>query len=144
MEASPKTVITVEATVHAPIAKAWKFWTAPEHIVNWNNASDDWHTPSAENDLRTGGRFVSKMAARDGSFEFDFGGKYTSVVEHKTIAYEIDGDGRKVSIDFTENGNETKIVERFEAEAENAEEMQKGGWQAILNNFKKYTETSEG
>lgn len=131
--------ITVTVDIDAPVAKVWELWTSPEHIVHWNNASDDWHTPKTENDLRVGGGFVSSMAAKDGSVSFDFAGTYTEVEEHKKIAYEL-GDGRKVSIVFTEEGDVTKVTETFDAEKTNAAEMQQQGWQAILDNFKKYTE----
>src|SRR4030088_3157087 len=140
METTNKKMITVESTVKAPIEKVWKLWTTPEHITKWSNASDDWHTPFAENDLRTGGKFLSRMEAKDGSFGFDFGGVYDEVKAHELIRYTI-GDGRKVTIKFAANGNETRIVESFEAESTNPVEMQRGGWQAILDNFKKYTES---
>jgi uncharacterized protein YndB with AHSA1/START domain len=133
--------ITIESTVNAPVEKVWKFWSAPEHITQWCAASDDWHTPRAENDLRTGGKFSSRMEAKDGSFGFDFGGEYDEVKTNELITYTI-GDGRKVRIDFTQQGNATKIVETFEAEEQNPIEMQRGGWQAILDNFKKYTEAN--
>ena len=134
-----KTSITVEATVKAPVEKVWKCWTTPEDIKKWNNASADWHTTKAENDLRVGGKFSSRMEAKDGSFGFDFGGVYDEVSKNKIIAYTI-GDGRKVKINFTSLGNETKVVETFDAENENPIEMQRGGWQSILDNFKRYTE----
>jgi uncharacterized protein YndB with AHSA1/START domain len=139
METTQKTIITIEATVKAPVEKVWKYWGEPGHITQWAFASDDWHAPSAENDLRTGGKFSTTMAARDGSFSFEFGGVYDQVDLHKTINYTI-GDGRKVKVSFTPSGNETKIVETFEAEEVNAVDMQRAGWQAILNNFKKYVE----
>src|SRR5450432_1247428 len=141
MQTIEKRIITVENTVKAPIEKVWKYWTSPEHIVNWNYASDDWHTPRAENDLRSGGKFLSRMEAKDGSFGFDFGGVYDEVKTNNFIAYTL-GDGRKVKNTFTSEGNETKVVSTFEAENENPVEMQKNGWQAILNNFKKYTESN--
>lgn len=131
--------ITVEATIKAPIEKIWKYWTMPEHIKQWNKASDDWHTPYAENDVRTGGKFLSRMEAKDKSVGFDFGGVYDEVKDHKLIAYTI-GDGRKVKIIFSGDKNKTKITETFEAENQNPVEMQRSGWQAILDNFKKYTE----
>lgn len=140
MDSGNKQVITVTAIVSAPIQKVWECWTKPEHIVNWNNASEDWHTPRAENDLRAGGRFLSRMEAKDGSFGFDFGGEYTAVKELELIAYTI-GDGRKVEIHFKADGNNTEVIESFEAEGTNPVEMQRGGWQAILNNFKRYTES---
>ena len=118
---------------------AWEYWTKPEHIVKWNNASKDWHTSWAENDLRADGRFVSRMDAKDGSFGFDFGGVYDAVTENEYIEYTLD-DGRKVQIIFTAQGSNTRVVESFEPENINSLELQKGGWQAILDNFKKYTE----
>ena len=136
-----KQEITIETTVKAPVSKVWEYWTKPEHIIKWNNASDDWHTTKAESDLREGGKFSSRMEAKDGSFGFDFGGVYDKVKENELIEYTI-GDGRKVKITFSNNGTETKVVETFEAENTNSIEMQKGGWQAILDNFRKYTETN--
>jgi len=139
METTNKTVITVENTVQAPVEKVWEFWTKPEHITKWNSASDDWHTPRAENDLRPGGSFSARMEAKDGSFGFDFGGVYDDVKKNELIEYTI-GDGRKVKVSFSGAGNSTHIVESFDAEQTNPVEMQRGGWQAILDNFKKYTE----
>jgi uncharacterized protein YndB with AHSA1/START domain len=136
-----KTKITVEATISAPVERVWKLWTSPEHITKWNNASDDWHTPRAENDLRTGGRFVSRMEAKDGSAGFDFGGVYDDVKTNHLIAYTMD-DGRKVRTNFNGNNYVTEVSVNFEAEAMNPIEMQRGGWQAILNNFKKYVESN--
>jgi len=131
--------ITIEADVNAPVEKVWACWTQPEHIMQWNSASDDWHTPHAENDLRVGGKFASRMEAKDGSVGFDFAGVYDEIKKHERIAYTID-DGRKVSVVFSGNGNQTRITEAFEAENEHSPEMQKSGWQAILDNFKKYVE----
>jgi uncharacterized protein YndB with AHSA1/START domain len=131
--------ITVEATVNAPIEKVWKEWTMPEHIKQWNQASDDWHTPFAENDLRTGGKFSSRMEAKDGSFGFDFGGTYDLVEPFKSISYTM-GDGRKVTVNFEAMGNQTKVKETFEPESQNSPEMQRTGWQAIMDSFKKYAE----
>lgn len=139
METQKKIKITVEVKIKASVEKVWKLWTLPEHIMKWNNASDDWHTPAAKNDLRVGGKFVCTMAAKDGSVSFDFTGIYDEVVPHKRIVYTIE-DGRKVSVDFIPQGNETTVIETFEAETENTPELQKAGWQAILNNFKKYAE----
>lgn len=141
METQQKTVITVESIVNAPVEKVWAYWTQPEHIKQWNNASDDWHTPSAENDLRVGGRFSCRMEAKDGSFGFEFWGIYDTVRTNEYIEYTL-GDERKVKINFTSMGNATKVVESFEAESQNSVELQQGGWQAILNNFKKYTEAN--
>lgn len=134
-----KTAITIENTVNAPIEKIWQFWTEPEHIRNWNNASDDWHTPKAVNDLRPGGKFVFTMAARDGSFSFDFEGAYDEVIENQRIAYTI-VDGRKVVVNFQPNGSGIHIIETFDAENIHSHEMQRAGWQAILDNFKRYAE----
>ncbi len=135
-----KISITVEATVNAPLEKVWKLWTTPEHIMKWNNASDDWHTPKAENDLRVGGKFLSRMEAKDGSFGFDFWGIYDEVKTNELIANTL-GDGRKMKVVFTPQGNTTIVTETFEAEGENPVELQQQGWQAILNNFKKYAES---
>jgi uncharacterized protein YndB with AHSA1/START domain len=134
--------ITIETMVRKPISQIWEKWTLPEHIMKWNNASDDWHTPSAENDLRTGGTFTFKMAARDGSVSFDFGGIYDEVIVNRRIAYHL-GDGRKVDIVFMEEAEGVKIIETFDAEETNSLEMQKSGWQAILDNFKRYAEKEE-
>jgi uncharacterized protein YndB with AHSA1/START domain len=139
METANKTMITIESTVKSPVEKVWNYWTSPDHITKWNTASDDWHSPFAQNDLRVGGSFLARMEAKDGSFGFDFGGVYDEVETHKRIAYTM-GDGRKVEVDFVAEGNHTKVVETFEAETENSVEMQKSGWQMILDNFKKYTE----
>lgn len=141
MNATEKINITVEATVNAPVEKVWNFWTSPEHIIKWNSPSEDWHTPKAENDLRVGGSFTSRMEAKDGSFGFDFGGVYDEVKTHELVTYTL-GDGRKVEIQFTANGDSTTITESFDTESENPVEMQRAGWQAILDNFKKYTETT--
>lgn len=136
-----KTVVTVESIIHAPVEKVWETWTQPQHITQWCNASDDWQAPRAENDLREGGSFVTRMEAKDGSMGFDFGGVYDAVRTNEYIEYTME-DGRKVQITFHPKGNETKVVESFEAESQNPVELQKGGWQAILDNFKKYTESN--
>jgi len=139
MEASNVTKVTVQAVIQAPIEKVWTYWTEPAHITKWNQASEDWHSPKAENDLRVGGKFVTRMEAKDGSMGFDFGGVYDVVELHKAIAYTME-DGRKVEIAFEDLGNETKVVETFDAESTHPIELQQAGWQAIMNNFKKYTE----
>jgi uncharacterized protein YndB with AHSA1/START domain len=131
--------ITINATVAAPLEKVWQYWTQPEHITQWNQASPDWHTPHAENELRTGGRFTNRMEAKDGSMGFDFGGTYTNVEPHKTIAYTMD-DGRKAQVYFVQTGEGCTITESFEAENMHPLDMQQGGWQAILDSFKHYTE----
>jgi uncharacterized protein YndB with AHSA1/START domain len=132
-------LITVQAKIRVTPEEAWKRWTEPEHIVKWNNASDDWHTPWAKNDLRAGGTFVSRMEARDGSAGFDFGGTYDEVIINKLIVYHI-ADGRKVTVTFTPTDGNTIITETFAAETANSPELQQQGWQSILNNFKRYCE----
>lgn len=134
-----KQAITVEAIVNAPVQKVWEYWTEPTHITQWNAASADWHSPSATNDLRSGGTFVFRMEAKDGSFGFDFAGTYTSVKPLEYIEYEME-DGRKVEITFTAKGNTTTVTETFDPETENPVDMQQAGWQAILDNFKAYVE----
>ncbi|MFC5530525.1 SRPBCC family protein [Cohnella yongneupensis] len=142
MSTSNSVTVTVEALVHAPVESVWEFWSEPKHIKQWNSASDDWHTPHAENDLRVGGKFSSRMEAKDGSFGFDFGGEYDEVNLHETIAYTM-GDGRRVKVSFIREGSDTKIVESFDAETTNPVEMQQAGWQAILNSFKAYAEKAQ-
>lgn len=142
METVNNSTVTVETTVQLPVETVWKYWTEPKHITNWNNASDDWHTPIAENDLRVGGKFLSRMEAKDGSFGFDFNGVYDEVRINEYISYSVEG-GRKVNITFINQETETKIIESFEPENENPIELQQAGWQAILDNFKKYAENSK-
>lgn len=139
MEMADKATITVETTVYAPVEKVWAFWTEPQHITKWSFASDDWHAPNAENDLRAGGKFLTRMEAKDGSFGFDFAGVYDEIKRNELISYTL-GDGRKVTINFISQENETKITESFEAEATHSIEQQKEGWQAFLDNFKTYSE----
>ena len=135
-----KITITIQTTINAPIEKVWKCFTTPEDIVNWNNASDDWHTTSASNELYAGGKFNSRMEAKDGSFGFDFWGIYDEVINHEKLASTL-GDGRKLETKFLPlNSKTTEIMESFEAEDENPIDMQRTGWQAILDNFKKYVE----
>jgi uncharacterized protein YndB with AHSA1/START domain len=134
-----KQAITVETTVNAPVEKVWKSWNTPADIMQWNNASDDWHTPRVEIDMRVGGQFLARMEAKDGSFGFDFVGTYEQIIPNKKIIYVI-ADGRKVDITFEGNGSGTKVTETFEIEDENSSELQRTGWQAILDNFKKHTE----
>jgi uncharacterized protein YndB with AHSA1/START domain len=141
METAERTAITIEAVVKAPIDKVWKYWNGPEHITKWAFASDDWHAPYSENDLRKDGKFKTTMAAKDGSFSFDFEGVYTNVQTNKVIEYVM-SDGRKVKTVFDSNGNETRVTETFDPESENPIDMQRAGWQAILDNFKKYTESN--
>jgi uncharacterized protein YndB with AHSA1/START domain len=141
MEASGKKIIIVKVTVNTPVEKVWNLWTDPLHIIQWNKASDDWHTPMAESDLRVGGRFLSRMEARDGSSGFDFTGIYRKVEPLKLIEYNI-ADGRNVKVTFVSKGDDTEVTETFEAEGTHPVEMQSAGWQAILNNFKKHAEES--
>ncbi|MFA5835144.1 MAG: SRPBCC family protein [Bacteroidota bacterium] len=141
MTTAKKQMITIETTVNAPIEKVWKMWNAPEDITKWATGSPDWHTPYAENDLRVGGKFLSRMSAKDGSASFDFIGTYDDVQTHKTITYTME-DGRTAKIMFTNTGKAVKIVETFEAETENTPELQRAGWQTILDNFKKHVETT--
>lgn len=139
METTNKTVITVQTTVNVPIEKVWEYWNTPVHITKWNTASPDWHTPTADNDLRVGGKLNARMEAKDGSFGFDFWGIYDVVTEQEYIEYTL-GDGRKVRVTFTNLDGATEIVENFEAESQNSVELQQAGWQAIMDSFKKYTE----
>jgi uncharacterized protein YndB with AHSA1/START domain len=134
-------MITVQNIVKAAIDKVWQFWTLPEHITKWSFASPDWHTPYADNDLKVGGKFKSTMAAKDGSMSFDFEGEYILVEENKAIEYVL-ADGRKVEIRFNETPNGVEVIESFDPETVNPEEMQRGGWQAILDNFKSYVESN--
>lgn len=131
--------IQIQTVIQRPVAEVWTYWTEPEHIKAWNAASDDWHTTEATNDVQAGGRFSSHMAAKDGSVGFDFSGVYLEAILYEKLAYTID-DGRHVTILFTANGDETEVVETFEAESMNPPEMQQAGWQAILDRFKAYAE----
>jgi len=139
MESNEKIKIKVQATINVPVEKVWKYWTTPDDIINWNNASPDWHTTHAMNDLRTGGKFSSRMEAKDSSMGFDFSGVYKKVILHKQIDYTLDDD-REVSITFSSADGKTEIVETFEAENIYPPEKQREGWQAIMDNFKKYAE----
>lgn len=132
--------ITIEATINAPIEKVWQYWSEPEHITKWAFASDEWEAPSAENDLKTGGKFKTVMAAKDKSSSFDFMGTYTNVKEHELIEYDI-ADGRHVKVEFAQLPEGVKITTAFEPYPGNSEELERGGWQAILDNFKKHTES---
>ncbi|HLP79684.1 MAG TPA: SRPBCC family protein, partial [Acidobacteriota bacterium] len=133
--------ITVQTTINAPLARVWECYTVPKHVTAWNHASDDWHSPSAKNDLRVGGRFNYRMEAKDKSAGFDFEGTYSDVKKHQRIVYVMD-DGRKVDTTFLSTSTGTKLTIIFDAENENSIEMQKDGWQSILNNFKKYVESN--
>jgi len=139
METGNKVKVSVETTVNAPVEQVWKYWTEPKHIVRWNYASDDWHTTFSENNLIVGGKFLSRMEAKDGSSGFDFIGIYVEVKLYEIISYALE-DERKVIVTFLQLENQTKIIEVFESENTNSIELQQKGWQAILDNFKKYTE----
>lgn len=135
---SQQTKIAVTTTVQAPLAKAWDCYTNPAHIVNWNFASADWHCPSAENDMRQGGTYKARMEAKDGSFGFDFEAVYSEVNEGKDFTYAF--GGREAKVSFDESDGKTKVVVNFDPEDQNPLEMQRAGWQAILDNFGRYTE----
>ncbi|MCB0465260.1 MAG: SRPBCC family protein [Aequorivita sp.] len=135
------TKITVENTVNAEPKKVWKYWNEPDHIKQWNFASPDWHCPKVSNDLRVGGKLSSRMEAKDGSFGFDFNVIYDEVEPQKKISYTME-DGRKATTTFEYLNGKTKVTTSFDAESENPLEMQRGGWQAILDNFKKHTENN--
>ena len=134
-------MITIQTKVQAPLDKIWSFWTVPEHITKWNSASEDWHTPYADNDLKVGGKFKYTMASKDGAMSFDFTGTYSSIQDKRTIAYTIE-DGREVIIVFEEQEDGVIIRESFDPELENPKKLQQQGWQTILDNFKKYVEAS--
>ncbi len=141
-----KTII-VEAIVNAPIEKVWQYYSEPEHITKWAFASDDWEAPAAENDLKVGGKFKTTMAAKDKSASFDFTGTYTAVTEHELIEYDMDKaptevKSRHVKVEFAAAVEGTKVTVTFDPENQNPEEMQREGWQAILDNFKKHVENS--
>lgn len=132
--------ITIEATIAADTKKVWNAWTNPEDIKKWNFASDDWQCPKASNDLRVGGKYAARMEAKDGSFGFEFEAVYNEIIDQKKITYTME-DGRKATTTFEDLNGKTKVTTVFDAEKENPEEMQKQGWQAILNNFKKHVES---
>lgn len=134
--------LTVKAEINAPIEKVWEAWTKPEHITKWNQASEDWHCPRAENDMRVGGTYSARMEAKDGSFGFDFEAVYDVVDEKKKLSYTM-GDGRNATTVFESEGDGTKVMTTFDAESQNPVEMQQQGWQAILNSFKNYVETND-
>ncbi len=132
--------ITVEITVNKDMDHVWKIWTRPDHILNWNHATDDWHTVRAENEIKVGGKFFYRMEAKDGNLGFDFEAHYEEVNEKQVLTYVM-SDGRRARTMFQKNDFTTKVTTTFDAENENPIELQKAGWQAILNNFKTYTES---
>jgi len=133
--------ITVETTIAAPTEKVWNYWTAPEHITQWCHASEDWHAPFASNDVKVDGKFKTTMASKDGVMSFDFEGIYTAVEPQRLLAYTM-ADGRTAEIIFSREGDGTKVTESFDPESTHDREMQKGGWQAILDNFRKHVEAN--
>lgn len=131
--------ISVEVVVQAPIDKVWHAYSSPEDIMQWNAASDDWHTTQSTVDLRPGGRFCSRMEAKDGSFGFDFEGTYTEVVPNRLIKYEF--GGREATVEFNDGSDGVLVRVSFDSEDTHTEEQQREGWQAILNRFKQHVET---
>lgn len=139
MKSNQKQTITVQVTIKKDIETVWNKWNNPNDIVNWYFASDDWHAPKAFNDLKIGGSFLYRMEAKDGNFGFDFEGVYTAIKINELIEYILTDD-RKIKVEFISENGKTKIIETFDPETENPIELQQTGWQAILNNFKKYAE----
>lgn len=137
---NPSKTITLEVLVKAPLETAWACWNQPQHITQWNFASPDWHCPSSTIDLMVGGRFSSRMEARDGSFGFDFWGIYDEIVPLSKVASTL-GDGRQMEVTFEVVQGGVKVIERFETEDLNSAELQREGWMAILNNYKAHTES---
>lgn len=134
-----KTKLTVQVSIDATLETVWNKWNDPNEITKWYNASEDWHTPKAENDLKVGGKFNYRMEAKDGSFGFDFWGTYTEIMPQQRIEISL-GDDRKVSVTFESLNGKTIVTEKFDPESVNPKELQSQGWQAILNNFKKHVE----
>lgn len=132
-------MIQVQNTIIAPIEKVWNLWTLPEHIMNWNNASADWHTPYVENDLKTGGKFKFTMALKDGSDGFDFEGVYTNIEKFSVIEYKL-FDNRTANVRFENNGDHIKLTETFEPTTKDLADMEEQFCTAIIQNFKKYVE----
>ncbi|MCU7613960.1 SRPBCC family protein [Chryseobacterium sp. GMJ5] len=134
--------ITINSTISAPVQKVWDYFNTPDHITKWNFAHESWQCPSSENDLRAGGKFKTRMEAKDGSFGFDFEGIYDEVIPGEKIKYHLE-DGRNVEIQFQKiDGDTTKVIQIFDPEQQNPIEMQRDGWYAILNNFQKYVENN--
>ena len=134
-------MITVTTMINVPVQKVWEYWTKEEHVKNWNFAASDWHCPNATNNLQIGGEFHYTMAAKDNSFSFDFWGTYQNIEPEKSLEITL-GDGRQMKVGFEAKGDSTVVTEQFEPETQNPEEMQKAGWQMILDNFKAYVEQS--
>lgn len=132
--------ITVTVTITADKTKAWEYYTNPKHIVNWNFADPSWHCPQAENDMKVGGIYKARMEAKDGSFGFDFEAVYTKIIEGNEFTYKF---GERIAkVEFKSKHNQTEVIVTFDPEKQNSIEMQQGGWQAILNNYKHYTENN--
>lgn len=136
------TKIQIETTITSPLSKVWTYWTEPNHIMKWNFAIPEWHCPNATNELKIGGKYVARMEAKDGSFGFDFEAIYDEVIPYKRLTYTM-SDGRKATTNFDSIESGTKVTTLFDAEKQNSAEMQKNGWQSILNNFKHYVESCE-
>ena len=136
-----KEPITIQTLIHSPIETVWEYWVNPNHITQWAFASDDWEAPYAENDLKVGHTFKTTMAAKDGSSKFDFTGSYTSIQQNELIEYDLE-DGRHIKVTFEATPEGTKVTQTFDPEMENSRELQRAGWQAILDNFKKHVESS--
>ncbi|TAF35155.1 MAG: activator of HSP90 ATPase [Cytophagales bacterium] len=132
--------ITVAATINADLKKVWDYYTQPEHIVNWNFANSSWHCPKAENNMSVGGRYFARMEAKDGSFGFDFEAIYSEIIDGQEFTYEF--GGRTANVKLKKANNQTEIIVTFDPEHENPMDMQKSGWQAILDNFRVYTENN--
>lgn len=135
--------IKVTTIINAEMDQVWRAWTTPDDINLWNAASDDWHNPKSRLDLKPGGTFSYRMEARDGSMGFDFEGTYTRVIEKNLIEYFM-ADGREVSVQFIQLEGGVKVIEEFDAETENEPELQRQGWQSILDNFKRHVELKSG
>lgn len=132
--------ITVQTTVNAPAKKVWDYYNDPSRIIHWNFADPSWHCPKAENDMRIGGTYKARMEAKDGSFGFDFEAIYSEIIEGKQFTYQF--GGRAATVRFNDLGGHTEVIVTFDPEKENPVEMQRGGWLAILTNFKNYTENN--
>jgi uncharacterized protein YndB with AHSA1/START domain len=133
--------VIIQANVSDNIKKAWEYYTQPAHITKWNFATDDWMCPDASNDMRIGGKYIARMEAKDGSFGFDFEAVYNEISDGEKFTYVMP-DNREVNVIFNQNGDAIEVTVKFDAETENPIELQREGWQSILNNFKKYTETN--
>lgn len=133
--------IIITTNIGANIKDVWNYYTTPEHITKWNFADPSWHCPSVSNDMKVGGKYVARMEAKDGSFGFDFETTYDEIIDGERFTYSM-VNGRQVTVDFKKNGNQTAVTVSFDPETENPLDMQKRGWQAILDNFKNYAEAN--